>query len=226
MKKLLLIMLITVGISLISQAGLAQKAYVMNPTKITLRKGPGVGEKIIAMLRQDEPVEVVLGSKEGWSHVRLLGPEQQGKEGWVVSAFLITRVPWKIQAGLLKEENTLLKEKLNKIEKEWKELSTEREELSGKLEKNGTVLDTVRKRYEALKKEASGFLKLKEKYETTKTKMEVAQATTEKLTKENVVLKSSQRNTWFLTGAAVLLVGLIFGLIMGRQQKKRKSSYY
>ncbi len=69
-------------------------------------------------------------------------------------------------------------------------------------------------------------MKLKKKYETTKTKMEVAQATTEKLTKENVVLKSSQRNTWFLTGAAVLLVGLIFGLIMGRQQKKRKSSYY
>lgn len=225
MKKLLVITLITVAISLISQAGLAQKAYVMNPTKITLRKGPDVGEKIIAMLRQDEPVEV-LETKKGWSHVRLLKTNRQNKEGWVVSGYLVSRVPWKIQTGLLKEENTLLKEKLTKIEKEWRELSGEREELSGKLEKNGIDLDTVRKRYAALKKEASSFLKLKEKYETTKTKMEVAQATTEKLTKENVVLKSSQRNTWFLTGAAVLLVGLIFGLIMGRQQKKRKSSYY
>lgn len=225
MKKLLLVTLITVGISLISQAGLAQKAYVMNPTKITLRKGPGVTEKIIKMLPQNEPVEI-LGSKEGWSHVRLLGPKHQGKEGWVVSAFLITRIPWEIQARLLKEENTLLKEKLNKIEKEWSELSGERKELSGKLEKNGTDLKAVRKRYETLKKEASGFLKLKKEYEITKTNMEIAQATTGKLTKENVVLKSSQRNTWFLTGGAVLLVGLIFGLIMGRQQKKRKSSYY
>jgi len=69
-------------------------------------------------------------------------------------------------------------------------------------------------------------LKLKKEYETIKTKMEVAQATTEKLTKENVALNSSQRNKWFLTGVAVLLVGLIFGPIMGRQQKKRKSSYY
>ena len=225
MRKLLLITLITVAISLISQDGLAEKAYVMNPTKITLRKGPGVTEKIIAMLRQDEPVEV-LETKKGWSHVRLLEPNRQNKEGWVVSGYLVNRVPWKIQTGLLKEENTLLKEKLTKIEKEWRELSGEREELSGKLEKNGTALDTVRKRYETLKKEASSFLKLKKKYETTKTKMEVAQATTEKLTEENAVLKSSQRNTWFLTGAAVLLVGLIFGLIMGRQQKKRKSSYY
>ncbi len=225
MKKLLLIILITMGISLISQDGLAEKAYVMNPTKITLRKGPGVTEKIITMLPQNEPVKI-LGSKEGWSNVRLLGPKQQGKKGWVLSAFLTTRIPWEIQASLLKEENARLKEKLTKIEKKWKELSTEREELSGKLEKNGTVLDTVRKRYETLKKEASSFLKLKKKYETTKTKMEVVQATTEKLTKENAVLKSSQRNTWFLTGAAVLLVGLIFGLIMGRQQKRRKSSYY
>lgn len=225
MKKLLLITLITVGISLISQAGLAQEAYVVNPTKITLRKGPGVGEKIVAMLRQDESVKV-LETKKGWSRVRLLETTRQNKEGWVVSGYLVTRVPWKIQTGLLKEENSRLKEKLTKIEKEWRELSGEREELSGKLEKNGTDLDTVRKKYETLKKEASSFLKLKKKYETTKTKMEVAQATTEKLTKENVVLKSSQRNTWFLTGAAVLLVGLIFGLIMGRQQKKRKSSYY
>jgi len=225
MKKLLLITLITVAISLIAQAGLAQRAYVMNPTKITLRKGPGVKEKIIKMLPQNEPVEI-LESKEGWSRVRLLGPKRQGKEGWVLSAFLITRIPWESQASLLKEQNTRLKERLTKIEKEWSELSGEREELGGKLEKNATTLDTVRKRYETLKRDASGFLKLKKEYEITKTNMEVAQATTEKLTKENVVLKSSQRNTWFLTGGAVLLVGLIFGLIMGRQQKKRKSSYY
>jgi len=65
MKKLLLITLITVGISLISQAGLAQEAYVVNPTKITLRKGPGVGEKIVAMLRQDESVKVLETKRVG-----------------------------------------------------------------------------------------------------------------------------------------------------------------
>ena len=215
----------TLGIFLIAQDCLAERAYVMNPTKITLRKAPGVGEKIIAMLSQDEPVEV-LKTQEGWSHVRLLATSRQSREGWVVSGYLVTRVPWKIQAGLLKEENARIKNKLDKIEKEWSELSGEREDLSGKLGKNRTLLDTIRERYETLKKEASGFLKLKKKYEITKTKMETAQATTEKLTKENVLLKSSQRNTWFLTGAAVLLVGLIFGLIMGRQQKKRKSTYY
>lgn len=225
MKKLLLMTLITFGVSLIANDVLAEKAYVMNPTKITLRKGPGKREKIITMLGQDAPVKV-LETQQGWSRVRLLGGKQQGQEGWVVSAFLITRVTWKTQAEALKEKNSRLKEKLDKIEKEWKELSREMEEISTKLRNNGTALSKVQNMYDTLKKESSSFLKLKKKYETTKTKMEAAQATTEKLTKENVVLKSSQRNTWFLTGAAVLLVGLIFGLIMGRQQKKRKSTYY
>ena len=50
--------------------------------------------------------------------------------------------------------------------------------------------------------------------------------TVKTLTKENESLKSSHRNEWFMIGALVLFVGLVFGLIMGRQQRKRKSSYY
>ena len=105
-------------------------------------------------------------------------------------------------------------------------MSSEREEISGKLEKTGSALDEIRNRYENLKQEAKGFLKLKKEYEIAKAKMRAALATTEKLTKENSALKSSQRNTWFLTGAAVMLVGLIFGLVLGRKEKKRRSSYY
>ena len=225
MNKLAIVFFVSLGICLGSETCLDEKAYVTNPTKITLRKGPGVEEKIITMLRQDEPVEI-LASEGGWSHVRLLAPKWQNKEGWVASGFLISRVPWEIQAEALKEENALLKEKLAKIEKEWGELSSEREEISGKLEKTGSALDEIRNRYENLKQEAGGFLKLKKEYEIAKAKMRAALATTEKLTKENSALKSSQRNTWFLTGAAVMLVGLIFGLVLGRKEKKRKSSYY
>ena len=225
MKKILFMLLMALGISLISYPAVARKAYVVNPTKITLRKGPGVGEKIIAMLPQDEPVEI-LETQKGWSRVRLLRPDRKKREGWVVSGYLVSRVPWKTQVGLLKEENARLKDKLSTVEKEWKALSTERKELSEKLKKTAEALDQVKTEYNALKNEASGFLKLRKEYESVKAKMEKALETTKRLTEENTVLKSSQRNTWFLTGAAVLLVGLIFGLIMGRQQKKRRSSYY
>jgi SH3 domain protein len=225
MNRLAVVVFLILGICLGSEFCNAEKAYVVNPSKITLREGPNVKEKIVTMLSQDEPVEV-LASQEGWSHVRLLTPNREKTEGWVVSGFLANRVPWKAQAASLKEENTLLKEKLDKIESQWGVLSGEREEMRGKLEKNAKVLDEIQNSYQTLKKEAKGFLKLKQAYETAKAKMEAAQASAEKLAKENSALESSQRNKWFLTGAAVLLVGLILGLVIGRKEKKLKSSYY
>jgi SH3 domain protein len=203
----------------------AEKAYVTNPTKITLRNGPGTDEKILAMLPQDEPVEI-LGSQEGWSRVRLLAPKWDNKEGWIVSGFLVSRIPWEIQAESSKVENARLKEKLARIETEWRDLTNEREGLRGKLEENERALVEVRGKYQKLKDGASGFLKLKGEYDMAQKSMQDALATAERLTKENSALKSSQRNTWFLTGGAVMLVGLIFGLVLGRREKKRKSSYY
>ena len=46
-----------------------------------------------------------------------------------------------------------------------------------------------------------------------------------KVTAEIETLRSSQRNRWFLSGAVVLLCGLLIGGIVGRQQKKKRSLY-
>ena len=51
---------------------------------------------------------------------------------------------------------------------------------------------------------------------------ETTQETLQTLTKENESLRSSQRNKWFASGALVLFCGLI----IGRQQKERRSSLY
>jgi len=225
MNKWAVILFGLLGYCLNLQPCWAEKAYVFNPTKITLRSGPSTRDKILAMLPQDEPVEI-LESEGGWKYVRLLDPKWKNKEGWVVKGFLDSRVPWQIQAETLGEENAKLKEKLAQIESEWRELSGEREAMKGKLEQNQHSFTEIRKKYQTLKEEASGFLKLKKEYEIAKKRMQDALSTAQKLTKENTELKSSQRNTWFLTGGAVMLVGLIFGLVLGKREKRRKSMYY
>jgi SH3 domain protein len=55
--------------------------------------------------------------------------------------------------------------------------------------------------------------------------MKAAQAELSKITTENENLRSSEQNRWFLSGALVLLCGLLVGGIAGRQQKKRRSVY-
>lgn len=203
----------------------AEKAYVTNPTKINLRNAPGNNEKILAILPQNEAVEIV-DSQKGWSQVRLLAPKWDNKSGWILSDYLESRVPWEIQATALKDENGRLKEKLAKLETEWGELTSERKEITRKLEENKRALAEIREKYQSLKEGSGQYLKLKEDYEIAQKRMEDAIGTAEKLSKENGELKSSHRNTWFLTGGAVMLVGLIFGLTLGRREKRRKSTYY
>ena len=72
---------------------------------------------------------------------------------------------------------------------------------------------------ETLKEKVGDYLKLRTGHET-------AQETVQTLTEENETLRSSQRNKWFAMGALVLLCGLMIGLVIGRQQKKRQSSIY
>ena len=191
MKRFLCVIPIILGLCLMDQTSWATKAYVTDSFRISLRRGPGIESKIIKFLPSGLPVEI-LRSQEGWSHIRLLKPEEGKMEGWTLTRYLIKRKPWEIQAHSLKKENVQLKEKLARIEKEWEE---------------------------ALKRKAADYLKLKAAYENT-------QETVQTFTRENESLRSSQRNRWFAIGALVLLCGLMIGLVIGRQQKKRQSSLY
>ncbi len=226
MKKIAIIMVMGLWVLLSAHSGWAEKAYIVNTSKITLRTGPSTKEKIITMLSQDTPLETLEKTPSGWSRVRLLGTDSGNYEGWVVSSFLTRDVPWKIQAAKLKNENVRLKERADNIEKEWSASSGEKELMSEKLQKAENALGDLEIKYDALKKASGAVLELQGTYDKTLKALQEARTTLETLQKENLVLKSSQRNRWFLAGAVVLLVGLVFGLVMGSRQRKRKSSYY
>ncbi|OQY44056.1 MAG: hypothetical protein B6240_11220 [Desulfobacteraceae bacterium 4572_87] len=225
MKKIVVVMFMGLWVLLSVHTCWAEKAYVVNISKITLRGGPSTKDKIITMLKQDSAVKV-LGTQSGWSHVQVLGNASRNYEGWMVSSFLTREVPWKVQVEGFKAENARLKQRAENIEKEWSASSGEKELMSEKLERAEKELKSVKTKYEFLKKASGSLLALQEAHDKTLKESQEARVTLETLQKENLILKSSQRNRWFLTGAVVLLVGLIFGLVMGRQQRKRKSSYY
>jgi len=225
MKKFRFILFMTFGLCLIGQLSWADRAYVTDSFKITLRTGPSSENKVIAMPNSGEAVEV-MDSREDWAHVRLLDRGQGTVEGWVLSRYLINRLPWELQTANLKAENDRLKDQLSSIESAQGEATERGQKLAGELKKTSEALKDLQSKYESLKKGASEYLNLKEEYDVTRTKLETIQKTAKTLTSENERLKSSQRNKWFATGAAVLLIGLFIGLVLGKREKKRKSLYY
>jgi SH3 domain protein len=225
MKKLRFILFVTLGLCLVGQWSWADRAYVTDSFKITLRTGPSSENKVIAMPNSGEAVEI-MDSQDNWVHVRLLDRGQGTVEGWVLGRYLIERLPWELQTTNLKAENDRLKDKLANIQGEQGEATQRGQKLTGELKKTSEALKNLQSKYESLKQGASEYLNLKEEYDTTRTKLETIQKTAKTLTSENERLKSSQRNRWFATGAAVLLIGLFIGLVLGKRDKKRKSLYY
>ena len=221
------ILLITIlGVLMACPAAAASKAYVTDILRVTLRTGPSIQHKIVTMLSSGQSVEVI-EEKGDWSLIRVPAEgTDNGREGWVMTRFLITRAPWELQAAAAMEKNHDLKEKLTTTEKNLNDVITREEDLTSKLQTSTKALDGLRKEFDALKRGAAGYLKLSASHKVAKSKLESIQKEAQELNKENERLRSSQRNKWFATGALVLLCGLMIGLVFGRQQSKRRSSYY
>ena len=223
MKLYKYIVAVTMGICLVGQVCWAEKRYVTDSFKITMRTGPSLQNKIIIMLRSGEPLEVI-ETKDDWSHVRLLKRQGDDAEGWVMSRYLILRLPWEAQTRNLKNANAQLKEKIGRLEKEWKVTGGREKEVSQALRETSYKLSKLQKKYDALKKGSANYVQLKEDYENTQTNMTKSQRNVDMLTTENQILRASQRNKWLGMGALILLSGLFIGIAMGKYQKKQKSN--
>jgi SH3 domain protein len=173
------------------------------------------------MLFSGRPLEIV-GTQGEWSHVKVLDSD---KEGWVMSRYLVTRLPWEVQAKKVQEDLVNLNAKLNRVQKEFAEEAQQRQGVAAEIRRKTEELDVLSKEHQELKKGAEGYLRLKTLYEATEKNMKATQAELSKLAAENEELRSSEQNKWFLSGALVLLAGLLIGGIAGRQQKKRRSLY-
>jgi len=212
-------------VSMAAQSCWAATVYVSDSFEITLRTGPSIENKIIAMPSSGQPLEV-LDAQDDWTQVRMHKPDGEIVEGWVLTRYLSTRMPWEVQAENLNAENASLKEKLAYAENRLKEATVREQGLADKLKENTEALEDVRAEYDSLRHRAADYIKLEAAYEANRSKLEAAEADVNRLTEVVTELRSSKRNRWFLTGALVLLAGLILGLVLGRQSRRRRSSYY
>lgn len=195
----------------------AETVYVNDAHEIAMRSGPSIQNRVIRMLPPGTPVEL-LGSKNDWSQIRL--PEGSGKvrEGWVLSRFLSTVSPEAMQQRGLEQENAALKEMIEALEREKSEHIKLQKELQHKIA-------DLESRYENLKAGSSNYLKFKEEFDATRAALAAAQSNYQSLLQENENLRLSQKIKWFAAGAAVLVSGWALGLLTGRLQRKRRTTY-
>ena len=195
----------------------AETMYVTDNVKLTLRSGPSMEYKIIAVIESGQQLEM-LKSGDEWSFVKF----GDDKEGYVLTRYLTPDPTHSVILKQLEIRHKELTQQAAALLEENTQLKSENQSLNSVAGTNEKELKKLRDDYEKLKAESAEFLVLKSKYE--KVAAELAQQTkrADKLEGEMGNLAMNQYIKWFLAGSGVLVAGFFIGY-SARRQRRRSS---
>ena len=195
--------------------------YVSDHLVITMRSGQGSQYQILKTLPSGTRLEILETSDTGYTKVR----NAEGVEGWVLSPYLspepIAKEKLAVAQGRLqrlKEKNNELKQELAELQKSHQELEAERATLASKTESADAEV-------ERLNQVAAQPILLDKQNRELKQQNVSLEKELQLLQQENQSLKDSSQREWFITGAGVLLGGLLLGLIVPKLRWRKKSSW-
>jgi len=196
----------------------AEKMYVSEIIEVTLRTGPGIDHKVIAMVHSGQEVEILESGVE-WTHVRLLPGE---KEGYVLTRFLSDKKPNELILRELNQRYQALQSKTESLRENYNNKIEENKKLLTELVNKEEFLAKLTKSYETLRQDSAEFLNLKENHQQTSDRLTELTEKSDRYEKALTKLQRDRIFRWVLTGAGILLVGFLIGM-SSRRQKRRSS---
>jgi len=195
--------------------------YVSDKLTITVRTGPSSTHQILRTISSGTPVRVLEAGTDGYARIRTPG----GAEGWALDRFLVSEP---IAKDRLAETEKLL-EKLTQANHR---LRVENEELNQSRAGAEQQLSQRDMESQRLQEELSRLRDLSARpAELESTNQSLGEQLTA-LKRENTLLEESHRalreqidHIWFISGAGVLLAGIIIGLLLTRLRLRRRSNW-
>ena len=195
--------------------------YVSDQLEITMRNGQGVKFAIKGVLTSGDPLDLLEADSSGYSKVRTV----EGLEGWVLTRYLMNAPSVRNLVADSDQKVANLELKLAGTKEELQNLSIK---VTTSDSENMTLKETsqrLKKELDSLKMTASGSIALNNENIQLKEQIQQNAHRTQKLILENTAMKNNDGQSWFLIGVAVLLGGIILGLILPRLRFRRKNSW-
>ena len=205
-----------------ASSAFGQSAWVTDEFEITLRTGPSTSNAIRLSLTSGTRLEVLETlPEEGYTRVRTEG----GTEGWVITRYLMNEPSAREQLADLtqqltnaSDEGSSLATQLNGIRAEYREA----EQTIARLERENADLQAE---LEEIRRTAANVLAIDSQNKQLQEELTNAQISIDGLNEEVRTLTGQSARTWFITGALVLVGGIVLGLLLPRLRWQRRSRY-
>ncbi|MEM7432587.1 MAG: TIGR04211 family SH3 domain-containing protein [Pseudomonadota bacterium] len=218
MKRIFAIFLFSV----LSTAANAQDVWVSDEFEIMLRTGPSTGNAIVRQLSSGTALTVLERDREaGYSRVQTAA----GTEGWVLTRYLMSEPSAREQLERLTRqlssatsEGSSLTDQLNAVKGEY---ATATNRIAS-LERDNSALE---RELNEIKRTAANVLNIDKQNKELMQEIDDARIEIATLEQQNRALTGESSRSWFMVGAAVLIVGIILGLWLPRIRWQKRSRY-
>jgi SH3 domain protein len=201
----------------------AQTRYVSDRTIVELRRGPSTEYLILRNLEAGERVEVLEQDESaGYSRVRVV---DQGTEGWILTRFLTAEPIARERLAAAERSLATARERVTTLEAQTAELSRDLAATRMDLDESRATHGAVSKELADIRTAAANVVEIRDQNASLQQRLIQRDREVEELTAENARLAGRNNQNWFIVGAAVLLAGIVVGLVAPSLRRKRRSDW-
>jgi SH3 domain protein len=201
----------------------AQTRYVTDRTIVELRRGPSTEYLILRNLEAGERVEVLeQNEQQGYSRVRVA---DQGTEGWILTRFLSAEPIARERLAVAERNLSAARERVATLEGENAQLQRDLAATRAELEQTQANHGTVSRDLADLRTAAANVVEMRDDNASLRQRLVQRDRELEQLTADNARLAGRNNQNWFVVGAAVLLGGIVIGLVAPTLRRKRRSDW-
>lgn len=201
---------------------MAESAWVTDEFEVTLRSGPSTSNAIQLMLASGRELEVLERDPDtGYTKVRTAG----GTEGWVLTRYLMREPSAREQLQNLTRQLTSAQSQGSSLNSQLSAIRSEHDTAKktiSDLERDKNRLETE---LAEIKRTAANVLSINSRNKELHEELAASETRVGVLEQENRALTSQTTRYWFMTGALVLIVGIILGIWLPRVRWQRRSRY-
>jgi SH3 domain protein len=177
---------------------------------------------ILRNLEAGERVEVLEENGEGYSRVRVA---DQGTEGWILTRFL-TAEPIARERLVVAERNlSTARERVTGLEAETAQLSRDLAATRAELEQSRASHGTATRELADIRTASANVVEIRDQNQRLQQRVVQLERQVDELTADNERLARRSNQNWFVVGAAVLLAGIVIGLVAPSLRRKRRSDW-
>jgi SH3 domain protein len=208
--------------SLLAANVFAESAWVSDRFEITLRSGPSTNNAIQLMLSSGTEVEVLENDPEsGYSRVQTSG----GTEGWVLTRYLMNEPAAREQLATLTSQLSNEASRGSSLNSQLGTIRSEYESATRRIQTLENDKSSLEAELAEIKRTAADVIAINRQNKDLREQLAAEEIRVATLEQENRELTSQTTRYWFMSGALVLVVGMILGLWLPRIRWQKRSRY-